>query len=137
GGQDEYGHRGDDRDVDHEGEEPGREARVVPLQVLLGGRWRGGRGLARTRGHDAAVARSPAGGPGGPVYGRRRRRLTVRAMASSTPTVLLRSASVTPAAIPLEDLAMTAPRSVCSTMPSRSMCSTMPLMSTRSTTAFT
>src|SRR5690349_13282002 len=68
GGKNQHEDPGEYDQVHHERGEPRRETRVVPLQALPGdSRGRGGHAPARPRGHDAAVARSPAGGPGGPV----------------------------------------------------------------------
>ena len=52
----------------------------------------GGRGIARARVHSPA-GHSWSGGPGGPVYGWRRRRPIQRAMNSSSPAVWLRTMS--------------------------------------------
>ena len=48
------------------------ETRALPCRPSWMGA--GGRGIARPRSHDAALVCSPSAGPGGPVYGRRRRR---------------------------------------------------------------
>jgi hypothetical protein len=60
-----------------------------PSRMTAGGP--GGWGIARTRSHSPALGHSRSGGPGGPVYGRRRSRPIQRAMNSSSPTVWLRT----------------------------------------------
>ena len=59
--------RGDPH-VHGEGDKTRRETRILPLQALLDDdRGAGGRGIARARRHDPALACGPPGGPGGPV----------------------------------------------------------------------
>ncbi len=67
GSQNEKEDPGEHDEVYREGGEPRGEPRVAPLQAFTGGgRGLEGPDLARGRGHGAATARSPAGGPGGP-----------------------------------------------------------------------
>ncbi len=95
GGQGEHEHAGTDPHVDGEGGKTRCEARVLALQALPDdGRGPGGRGIARARSHSPALGHSRSGGPGGPVYGRRRRPIQ-RAMNSSSPAVWLRTMSST------------------------------------------
>ena len=75
--------------------------------------------------------------PAAPGSLRRSRRVTQRSMRRSSPTAPLRIVSSAWVASPPVDLAMMAPRSVCSTSLSMSMRATTSLMSTRSSTAST